>query len=300
MDVRRWRHGATAASIAALSSPIMAAPAGAAVPHTVQPGETLWSIAAANNFTTRTVAAFNGLSETSAVVAGQTIQIPTEAEGASALAGAGLLGTAVSSAPAASAGSHVVQPGETLSGIAAANGLTAGEVAAFNGISAETFVIIGQTIQIPAASGTSASAGVASAAIAQPAPPVPPFREGSTYGLGHIESPSGVLHLDPAAAEDWNAMRDQGLATYGLDIYPDGPVSAFRTYEQQAYFYDQYLNGTGPLAAPPGTSAHEVGAAVDLASPEMRTVIDNLGGAFGWGKIESFDEWWHVNHTGGG
>ena len=33
----------------------------AAVPHVVQPGETLWSIAAANNFTTRTVAAFNGL-----------------------------------------------------------------------------------------------------------------------------------------------------------------------------------------------------------------------------------------------
>ena len=42
---------------------LFAAPAGAAVPHTVQPGETLWSIAAANNLTTRTVAAFNGLSE---------------------------------------------------------------------------------------------------------------------------------------------------------------------------------------------------------------------------------------------
>ena len=45
----------------------------AAVPHTVQPGETLWSIAAANNLTTRTVAAYNGLSEDAQVVLGSTI-----------------------------------------------------------------------------------------------------------------------------------------------------------------------------------------------------------------------------------
>ena len=38
----------------ALALLIPAAPASAAVPHTVQPGETLWSIAAANNLTTRT------------------------------------------------------------------------------------------------------------------------------------------------------------------------------------------------------------------------------------------------------
>src|SRR3954449_323830 len=66
------------------------APAGPAVPHTVQPGETLWSIAAANNLTTRTVAAFNGLPETSNVVLGSTIQVPTTVEGASALINAGV------------------------------------------------------------------------------------------------------------------------------------------------------------------------------------------------------------------
>ena len=43
---------------------IWAAPASAGVPHTVQPGETLWSIAAANNLSTRYLAAANGLSET--------------------------------------------------------------------------------------------------------------------------------------------------------------------------------------------------------------------------------------------
>ena len=67
-----------------------AAPANAAVSHTVQPGETLWSIAAANNLTTRTVAAYNGLSETAQVVLGSTINVPTTVEGAAALQAAGV------------------------------------------------------------------------------------------------------------------------------------------------------------------------------------------------------------------
>ena len=67
---------------------LMAPPAAAAVPHTVAAGETLWSIAAANNFTTRALAAANGLSEDAQVVLGSTIQIPSEVEAAAAL-GAG-------------------------------------------------------------------------------------------------------------------------------------------------------------------------------------------------------------------
>src|ERR1700710_2364302 len=74
-----------------LATPIVlllaATPASAAVSHTVQPGETLWSIAAAHNLTTRTVAAFNGLSEDAQVVLGSTVNVPTVVEGASALSG---------------------------------------------------------------------------------------------------------------------------------------------------------------------------------------------------------------------
>src|SRR3954447_18743004 len=95
------------------------AQAGAAVGHTVQPGETLWSIAAANNLTTRTVAAFNGLSENAQVVLGSTINVPTVAEGASALAAPGPPQPAAPPAPAATAaggpavlGSYVVRSGD--------------------------------------------------------------------------------------------------------------------------------------------------------------------------------------------
>src|SRR3954471_24688613 len=87
-----------------LATPIVlllaAAPASAAVSHTVQPGETLWSIAAANNLTTRTVAAFNGLSENAQVVLGSTIMVPSGPEGYAALQRAGLV-SSTPSAPAA-------------------------------------------------------------------------------------------------------------------------------------------------------------------------------------------------------
>src|SRR5688572_4592571 len=86
----RFRNVVATSLAACLAVAIGPAAAGAAVPHVVQPGETLWSIAAANNLTTRTVAAFNGLSEDSQVVLGSTIQVPTTVEGYAALVNAGL------------------------------------------------------------------------------------------------------------------------------------------------------------------------------------------------------------------
>src|SRR4051812_3665277 len=84
---------------------IFATPASAAVPHTVQPGETLWSIASANNLTTRTVAAFNGLSENSQVVLGSTIMVPTTVEGYASLQRAGLVASSPSTATTTSTSS---------------------------------------------------------------------------------------------------------------------------------------------------------------------------------------------------
>ncbi|MDO5296321.1 MAG: D-alanyl-D-alanine carboxypeptidase family protein [bacterium] len=42
-------------------------------------------------------------------------------------------------------------------------------------------------------------------------------------------------------------------------------TSGFRTYEEQAKLYQMYLNGTGNLAAKPGTSRHETGNAADCS-----------------------------------
>jgi soluble lytic murein transglycosylase-like protein len=162
----------------------IAAPAQAAVPHTVAPGETLWSIAAANNLTTRTVAAFNGLSETSPVVLGSTIMVPTTTEGYAALQHAGLVPatpsatststsaptTTVSSSSAAPApqGAYTVRWGDTLSGLAAQSGVPASDIAAMNGLSLEGTLLAGTVIKLPTGAPTPSRA-------AQPAPaPVVP------------------------------------------------------------------------------------------------------------------------------
>ena len=219
-----------------------AAPARAAVPHTVEPGETLWSIAAANNFTTRTVAAYNGLSEDARVTVGEAIEIPTEAEGATALASTD--GTSSSASTDAT----------TTTGVT----------------------------------------GTASATSAPP-PSSPPYWTSPVYCPS---CPSGEAYLASNAASAWNAMRQESLTLYGIDLYPGGPYSAYRSYAQQLYLYDLYLSGKGNLAAAPGTSAHEYGTALDLADPSMRTVVDQIGARYGWVKEEAASEWWHVNYVG--
>jgi LAS superfamily LD-carboxypeptidase LdcB len=93
-------------------------------------------------------------------------------------------------------------------------------------------------------------------------------------------------------------MRQESLRLYGVDLYPAGPLSAYRSYGQQLYLHDLYLSGQGSLAAPPGTSAHEYGIAVDLAEPAMRAAVDELGPRYGWAKSEAPDEWWHVDYVG--
>ena len=149
--------------------------AGAAVPHVVRPGETLWSIAAANNLTTRTVAAFNGLSESSQVVLGSTIQIPTTVEGYAALQKAGLVAAApvkaataaapvaASSAAPAPQGAYTVRAGDTLSGLAAGARVSLSAMAAMNGLDPSKVLLTGTVIKLPAGAPAPARA-------AQPAP----------------------------------------------------------------------------------------------------------------------------------
>jgi soluble lytic murein transglycosylase-like protein len=146
---------ALAALTAAAPLALAASPAGAALPHVVRPGETLWSIAAANNLTTRTVAAFNGLSVDSQVVLGRTIMVPTVTEGAAALGGAAgpaaPAQTATGSAPPPQ-GAYIVRLGDTLSGIAARSGVSASQVAWMNGLDPSAPLLAGSPLKLPTGS----------------------------------------------------------------------------------------------------------------------------------------------------
>ena len=181
-----------------LAVPALAAgPASAAVPHTVQPGETLWSIAAANNMHTNALAAFNGLSADSQVVLGSAIQIPSEDEAL----------TAVNSAPQAApaepaaasqpssgpppAGGYTVKPGDTLTGIAANAGVTPQALAAMNGLSPDSQVVSGTALKLPAGAPP-ASQPQPKPTVIPPGGPQPTPAHTSSSEIGQIAGQHGV------------------------------------------------------------------------------------------------------------
>jgi LysM repeat protein len=139
-------------SLAGAALLALAAQAQAAVPHTVQPGETLWGIALQSNLTTRALAAYNGLHEEAYAIAGSTIYVPTEAEAAAALTAVPATATTDTPVPVPDASSsHVVQPGETLSGLAAQVGISTEDLALANGLDPEAWLIEGTTITVGSA-----------------------------------------------------------------------------------------------------------------------------------------------------
>ena len=211
-------------------------------------------------------------------------------------AAAAAVAVAVAAAPAGAAVTHTIQPGETLSGIAAANGLSTDTLAAWNGVSSDYLLIAGNTLSVP----TLAETGVATTATTttDPAAAATATSTAPAPWLGSIPSPWGDLYLDAGAAAAWNAMRQVSLSTYGVDLYPAGPLSAYRTSTQQGEMYELFVSGVGSPANPPGTSSHELGVSVDLATPQMRDIVDQIGWQYGWTKSEAPTEWWHVTWTG--
>jgi LysM repeat protein len=140
---------------------LLAAPAaGAHTLHTVGPGETLWWIAAQQNLTTRTLAAYNGLSPEAHVILGSTLKVPTVAEGAAALA---TTGAAVAPGAPHPLGAYVVRPADTLSGLAAQTGVSVQQMAYVNGLKPTALLIIGTVLKLP-------SGAPAPARASEPAP----------------------------------------------------------------------------------------------------------------------------------
>ncbi len=74
-----------------------------------------------------------------------------------------------------------------------------------------------------------------------------------------------------AAASYLRMLADSGDLT--------GLVAAGRTYAEQAALYKAYLNGTGNLAARPGTSLHESGLAIDVTRKTPLQTWMATGGA---------------------
>src|SRR4051812_21840240 len=183
---------------------IGAVPASAAIPHVVQPGETLWSIAAANNFTTRAFAAANGLSEDANVVAGTTLQVPSVAEAATALGGAPVAAAPGTAAPKPMGG-YLVRPGDTLTGLAARAGVSVQQMAFMNGLNPEGVLLAGSALKLPTGAPVPTTAAAPTAVA--PAAPAPAPGRVSSADIAAVASRNGV----PASLASAIAWQESGF-----------------------------------------------------------------------------------------
>ena len=209
---------------------LLPAPASAEVAHVVQPGETLWGIAAANNLTTRTVAVYNGVSEDHQVILGATIRVPTVAEGAAALAGTG---AAPAAAPASSAGApapqgaYVVRWGDTLSALAAGAGVSVADMAAMNGLDPAGLLLEGTVLKLPAGAPAPARAAEPLPAT-QVVPAAAPAATPTRLSAGDIQAVAAEHGVSPslAAAIAWqesgfnNGMVSEANARGVMQVMP--------------------------------------------------------------------------------
>jgi LysM repeat protein len=136
--------------------------------HTVAPGETLWGIAMANNLPTSAVATANGLSPDARVVAGTNLTIPAAGQAPTPPVNAAPAASGGGGGGAAGGGGYRVQPGDTLSGIAARQGISPSALAAANGLTSDGWVISGTTLRMPGAG--SAPVAATTSAVSAPEP----------------------------------------------------------------------------------------------------------------------------------
>jgi LysM repeat protein len=209
----------------------LAAPASASADfvHVVSPGESLNSIAAADGLSVDQLAAANGLSLDAQLIAGTGLHIPPQGSAMSAGPGTSGAGdgdgdsdggvsdsssnsstTSSSSSPttsSSSSGSYAVQPGDTLSAIAARAGISLAALAADNGLDPNALLPAGAVLQLSGGGGTSSSASSqpvgATAEGSLGGPPYPTAQSVSSSEVGSIAAANDV---SPSLA---SAIADQ-------------------------------------------------------------------------------------------
>lgn len=116
-------------------------------------------------------------------------------------------------------------------------------------------------------------------------------------------------HLDPTFASDVDKMLAASPFSWLV-------MSGYRSLEEQTQLWNTHLAG-GPLAAPPGKSAHNFGLAVDVAfdadasKPGFQLIWNTKAAGWLWLKYAcwkhprlhsgaSFGDWPHIQSTSWG
>lgn len=121
-------------------------------------------------------------------------------------------------------------------------------------------------------------------------------QQASGQGLG------GRYGIRPDASQSFGQMEAAFSQVFGGGI---PVVDGFRSYENQVKAWQAMQNG-GPRAAPPGTSLHGAGIAVDLGGPFQNSGsaqhrwLQQNGSRFGWYWVgRDYGEPWHWEYHPG-
>ncbi len=173
----------------------------AAVKHTVSPGETLSYIALIYEKTVEEIAGHNGLANPDFIYPGQELDIP--GEGGST-----------------SGGAYVVQPGDTLSGIAFQHSISTDALQSANGISDADYVYVGQVLTIP-----SAYSEPEVPTLAFPARPWDPSLEAMIDDIAWMEGvDAGLVKAVATVESGWNQSAISYAGAIGIMQVMPGTV----------------------------------------------------------------------------
>jgi LysM repeat protein len=199
------------------------ATASAAFQHVVAPGESLYAVAAADGLSVDQLAAANGLSSDSQLIAGSSLAIPPQTGDATATSSSA--SSSAVSAPAESSssvastsgGGYLVQPGDTLSAIAAREGVSVDQLAAANGLDPAGILPAGDTLSFGGgSSSTQEVAATPSASSSSGGGAQPTAETVSPSDVGTIAAQSGVSpSLAQAIADQESGFNNNEVSSTG-------------------------------------------------------------------------------------
>ncbi len=261
-----------AATTPAATTPATAAPAATAKVHTVKPGDTLSAIAAQYDVKLAEVFSWNGLGMSSIIYPGQKVKV-----GATAATPAPVTPAPATTTPATPAatttttssnGSYTIVSGDTLSGIAAKNGVKLSDVLAANRMTMSTIIYPGQKLVIPGGSIAPAS----STPTPVVSPLVPSTFLGYTYPTAVVSSANvnkALLNAAPVPSrEQMKAIVADTARSMGVD-----PALALAFAFQESGFDQRAVSpanaiGTMQVIPSSGTWASDlVGRQLNLLDP---------------------------------
>jgi len=248
-------------TVAAAALMVVPATASAYFVHVIAPGETLSSVAAADGLSVDQLAAANGLSPTAQLIYGETIQIPPQSSSiSSGVAAPAATAVPVSSTTTSSGGAYVVEPGDTLTAIAARAGLSTRSLAASNGLDVDGILVSGTLLHL---SG--------SAAVAAPAATAVPVSSTTTSSGGaYVVQPGDTLTaiaeragVSPASLATANGLEENGVLISGKVMHLAGSpasVVASAATSQPVGTAAQGSPVDPPYPTPERVSGSEVGS----------------------------------------